>query len=148
VITDTTIEDELRGLFVLDQRISDPAAIAISAEDGVVTLRGTVGSFGARRAAVRDARGLDGVEDVIDEISVRLLNDDRRDDADIRGAALQNLMWDAEVPADLLDVKVEDGWVSLSGDVFFQFQSDSAYDDVARLYGVTGVTNAIIVTNP
>jgi osmotically-inducible protein OsmY len=146
VITNTTIEDELRALFVLDQRISDPAAIAVSAQDGLVTLRGTVGSFGVRRAAVRDARTIDGVDDVIDELEVRLLNEDRREDADIRGAALQNLAWDTEVPSDLIDVKVEDGWVTLRGDVFFQFQSDSAYDDVARLYGVTGVTNAIVVT--
>jgi len=148
VITNATIEDELRALFVLDQRISDPAAIAVSAEDGVVTLRGTVGSFGSRRAAVRDARSLDGVDDVIDELKVRVMDEDRREDADIRGAALQNLMWDAEVPAELVDVNVDEGWVTLRGDVFFQFQSDSAYDDVARLYGVTGVTNSIIVTTP
>jgi osmotically-inducible protein OsmY len=148
VITDVNIEGELRELFLLDQRISDPAAIAVSVDDGVVTLRGTVGSFGARRAAVRDARSIDGVEEVIDELKVRLLDEYQREDADIRGAALQNLMWDAEVPGDLIEVNVEDGWVTLRGDVFFQFQSDSAYDDVSRLYGVTGVTNAIVVTTP
>ena len=148
MITDVNIEDELRGLFLLDQRISDPSAIAVSVDDGVVTLRGTVGSFGARRAAVRDARSIDGEDEVLDELRVRILDEYRREDADIRGAALQNIMWDAEVPGDLIEVNVEDGWVTLRGDVFFQFQSDSAYDDVSRLYGVTGVTNAIVVTTP
>ena len=57
-----------------------------------------------------------------------------------RGHALQRLIWDSEVPGDYLDVHVEDGWVTLKGDVDFQFQSDAAFDDVAHLHGVTGVT--------
>jgi osmotically-inducible protein OsmY len=76
------------------------------------------------------------------------LGADRREDDAIRGAALQNLIWDAEVPSDSIDVKVQDGWVTLTGDVSFQFQSDAAYEDVSRLYGVAGVTNEITVTNP
>jgi osmotically-inducible protein OsmY len=48
----------------------------------------------------------------------------------------------------LVEVKVEGGWVTLKGDVSFQFESDAAYDDVASLYGVYGVTNKIRVTNP
>jgi osmotically-inducible protein OsmY len=79
---------------------------------------------------------------------VRLLNDNRRDDAEIRGAALQMLMWDVEIPAELLDVHVGDGWVTLKGDVDFQYQSDDAFDDVASLMGVVGVTNEIRVTTP
>jgi len=99
-----------------------------------VILRGTVGSFGQRRAAVSDARKIAGVYDVYDELNVRLLNDSRRDDAEIRGVALQMLMWDAEIPSDLLDVHVEDGWVTLKGDVYLQYQSDAAFDDVASLF--------------
>jgi osmotically-inducible protein OsmY len=45
---------------------------------------------------------------------------------EIRGAGLQNLIWDAEVPSDSIDVKVQDGWATLKGDVSFQFQSDAA----------------------
>jgi osmotically-inducible protein OsmY len=76
---------------------------------------------------------------------VRILDRDRREDAEIRGAALQRLAWDTEIPADYLDVHVDDGWITLKGDVDFQFQSDLAFDDVSRLYGVTGVTNEIKV---
>ena len=66
-------------------------------------------------------------------------------DAEIRGAALQHLSWDSGIPADYLDVHVEDGWITLKGDVDYQYQSDLAFDDVSRLYGVTGVTNEIKV---
>jgi osmotically-inducible protein OsmY len=148
VITNATIEDDVRAVLLFDQRVPDPGAIAVSADDGLVTLRGTVGSFGVRRAAVKDTRGVEGVEEVADELQVRLLDEDRREDAEIRGAALQGLMWDAEIPSELIDVKVEDGWVTLKGDAFFQFQSDAAYEDVARLYGVVGITNEIKVTTP
>jgi osmotically-inducible protein OsmY len=55
-------------------------------------------------------------------------------------------MWDPELVAGYLDVKVKDGWVTLKGDVDYQFQSDRAFDHATSLYGVTGVTNEIKVT--
>jgi osmotically-inducible protein OsmY len=140
-----TIEDAVKDALVLDPRISDPEQVAVAAEDGMVTLRGTVGSFSQRRAATDDAGEIVGVYDVYDELDVRLLNESRRDDADIRGIALQILMWDFEVPADLIDVKVSDGWVTLTGDVSYQFESNAAFEDVAGLLGVLGVTNKIRV---
>ncbi|MDX6233369.1 MAG: hypothetical protein QOH68_2384 [Nocardioidaceae bacterium] len=146
--TNATIEDRLRALFVLDQRIFDPGAVAVSVDDGLVTVRGTVGSFAARRAAVNDARSVEGVGEVDDRLQVRLLDENRRADAEICGAALQTLMWDAEVRAEWIDVKVDEGWVTLKGDANYQFQSDAAFDDVARLYGVIGITNQIRVTTP
>ncbi|MEA2127596.1 MAG: hypothetical protein QOJ85_487 [Solirubrobacteraceae bacterium] len=146
--TTTQIEADVRAEIVLDPRIADADEIAIWTSDGTVTLRGTVGSFAQRRAAVADARKIQGVYDVYDELEVRLLNDNRRDDAEIRGIALQMLMWDVEIPAELLDVHVTDGWVTLKGDVDFQYQSDDAFDDVASLMGVVGVTNEIRVTTP
>jgi len=57
-------------------------------------------------------------------------------------------MWDSDVPAELIDVKVDDGWVTLTGDVSFQFESDAAFEDVADMLGVIGVTNDIRVTTP
>ncbi len=148
MLTNTTIEDEVRDALQLDPRIPDDAEIALSAEEGTVTLRGTVGSFSQRRAAVKDAREVDDVDDVVDELQVRLLNDDRREDADIRGAALQFLMWDIEVPSESIDVKISEGWATLKGDVSYQFESDAAFDDVACLYGVVGITNEIKVITP
>jgi osmotically-inducible protein OsmY len=143
--TSDQIQDDVRNALADDPRIPYVNEIAVDAYGGAVTLRGTVGSFAERRAAVADARRTRGVIDVYDDLRVRLLDRDKREDAEIRGAALQRLMWDPELVADYLDVQVKDGWVTLKGDVDHQYQSDQAFDHVASLYGITGVTNEIQV---
>jgi len=146
--TSDRIQDDVRNALADDPRIPYVDEIAVDTYGGAVTLRGTVGSFAERRAAVADARRTRGVIDVYDDLRVRLLDRDRREDAEIRGAALQRLMWDPELVPDYIDVHVNDGWVTLTGDVDHQFQSDNAFDHVASLYGVTGVTNEITVVEP
>jgi osmotically-inducible protein OsmY len=143
-INDRT-QDDVRNALADDPRILYVNEIAVDAYGGAVTLRGTVGSFAEQRAAVADARRTRGVSDVYDDLQVRLLDRDRREDAEIRGAALQRLIWDPELVADYIDVKVKDGWVTLKGDVDHQFQSDKAFEHAASLYGVTGITNHITV---
>jgi BON domain len=101
--TKVTIEEAVRESLDNDRRLRRPAELAVMVDDGVVTLRGTVGTFGQRLAAVRDARKVRGVEYVEDQIEVRILDVDRR--------------------------------------------SDAAYGDVAKLFGVIGITNEIRVVN-
>ena len=145
-ITDQALEDSVRAEIAGDPRIPYTGEIAVQAYNGGgIVLRGTVGSFAQQRAAVADARRTRGVVDVFDELQVRVLNEDRRKDAEIRGHALQRLSWDPEIPGDYIDVHVKDGWVTLKGEVDYQYQSDSAFDHVGSLYGVTGVTNEIKV---
>src|SRR3954447_1478557 len=133
--TSDRIQDDVRNALADDPRIPYVDEIAVDTYGGAVTLRGTVGSFAERRggaaaarparggrAAVADARRTRGVIDVYDDLRVRLLDRDRREDAEIRGAALQRLMWDPELVADYLDVQVKDGWLRLEGDVDHQFQ--------------------------
>jgi len=129
-----------------DPRLPSPDEIAVDVYDGTVTLRGTVGSFRQKRAALADARRAVGVRNAYDELDVRLLDEDRRKDAEIRGHALQRLIWDSRLPGNYIDVHVHDGWVTLKGDLDAQYQSDAAFTDVASLHGVTGVTNKITVT--
>ena len=145
MLTDNSLEDTVLNSLEVDPRIPDSHDIAVSADDGMVVLRGSVESFGQRRAAAQDARKAEGVYDVDDQLKVDLLDGDRREDDEIRGVALQALIWDTEVPSDSIDVKVQEGWITLKGDATYQFQSDAAYDDVATLYGVYGVTNEIKV---
>jgi osmotically-inducible protein OsmY len=145
MLTDNSLEDAVLNSLELDPRIPDSNEIAVSAGDRMVVLRGSVESFGQRRAAAEDARKVEGVYEVDDQLKVNLLDADRREDDEIRGIALQALIWDTEVPSDSVDVKVQDGWITLKGDVTYQFESDAAYDDVAALYGVYGVTNEIKV---
>jgi osmotically-inducible protein OsmY len=143
--TSNHIEADVRTQIADDPRVPYPAEIAVEVVDRIATLRGTVGSFAQRHAAVADARRTAGVEYVEDWLEVRLLDRDRREDAELRGAALQRLESDSEVPGDAIRVSVKDGWVTLKGDVVLQYQSDEAFNLVASLYGVTGVTNEIRV---
>jgi osmotically-inducible protein OsmY len=145
VLTDTALEDAVLASLDRDPRIPASSEIAVTVDDGIVTLRGTVENFSQRRAAGADVKNLDGVYEVDDQLKVNLVGADRREDDEIRGVALQALIWDTEVPSDMIDVSVKDGWLTLKGDVAYQFQSDAAYDDVASLFGVYGVTNEIKV---
>lgn len=147
-VENTPLEEAVISSLRLDARIPQSTEIAVAATEGVVTLRGTVESFGQHRAALGDARATAGVYEVDDKLRVNLLGSSVRDDDEIRGAALQILIWDAEVPAEWVDVKVQEGWVTLTGRVDYQFQSDAAFEDVASLYGVVGMNNDIRVVTP
>jgi osmotically-inducible protein OsmY len=143
--TSNRIQDDVRAALADDPRIPFPDEIAVEAVGDSVLLRGTVGGFGEKQAAIADARRTRGVYTVDDELRVRLMDRDRREDAEIRGAALQRLMWDSQLVADYVGVEVKDGWVTLKGEVDHQFQSDKAFGHVADLHGVTGITNEIRV---
>jgi osmotically-inducible protein OsmY len=145
VTTDLSLSDAIIASLRHDPRIPDAALIAVDADRGIVTLRGTVERFSQRRAAEEDAWDLDGVYEVDNRLKVDPRGRDRREDHEIRGAALQSLIWDTDVPSDSVDVRVHDGWVTLRGNVRYQYQSNAAYEDVARLYGVVDVTNEIKV---
>jgi osmotically-inducible protein OsmY len=148
LINNRPLEDDVIASLEDDPRIPTAADIAVAGDGGIVTLRGTVQRFSQRLAAAEDARNIEGVYEVINDLRVSLLGSDRRADDELRGAALQNLVWDADVPSGDVDVHIKDGWITLKGDVRYQFQSDAAYGDVSSLYGVLGVTNEIKVTNP
>jgi len=120
------------------------AHIGVTAKDGVVTLSGDVSSYAEKWAAERAARRVYGVKAVAQEIKVRYPFD-KVDDTDIAQKALQSLSWDIEVPANKVTVKVEDGWVYLSGTVDWHFQSGAAEADVRKLKGVIGVINNIVI---
>ena len=119
------------------------AHIAVTAEDGVVTLNGHVGSYIEMLAAEHATRRVHGVKAIAMELEVRSLFDHKVDDADIARRALQVLSWDMEVPAEKVKVKVEKGLVVLTGIVEWNYQRMAAEADVRKLKGVTGVVNAI-----
>ena len=142
--------DELTS-HVTDELFWDPkvdnAAIAVSADDGVVNLRGTVGSLRQKREAKKDAERVWGVKSVNNDLQVRLLNDDRREDADLRGAVLQALGLDSLVPA-TVGADADDGMVTLKGKANWQFQRDEAETVATNIAGVVSVENAIELVPP
>jgi osmotically-inducible protein OsmY len=145
---DIELQENVRAGLARDPRLAHDNAIAVFASAGVVTLRGTVESLKQRHAAVEDAHAVTGVEAVYDELDLRPFPHDPHDD-ELRGAALQALIGDARVPEHAIDVLVEDRWVTLKGEVRHQHESDAAFEDVSKLEGVGGITNAIqVVTAP
>lgn len=121
------------------------AHIGVTADGGVVSLTGHVDSVVEKLAAEAAARRVKGVKAVVEEIEVRLPFDARRTDEEIAAAVIERLAWDASVPGNAVGVKVEGGWVTLSGEVEWQFQRQAAADDAHRLSGVRGVSNQITI---
>src|SRR5215831_12560991 len=118
------------------------AHIGVSANSGVVTLTGHVDSYTQKLAAEKAAGRVEGVKAVAEELEVRY-SFEPPDDSDIAKSALQALSSDFEVPKDSVAVKVDKGWVTLSGNVDWYYQSNAAGGDVRKLRGVVGVTNDI-----
>jgi osmotically-inducible protein OsmY len=146
--TETRSDEEIQR-DVLAELESDPRLqsneIGVIVKDGVVTLTGWVDSYTKRWAAEDAAHRVRGVKAVANDVEVRLPTSGERTDADIAAAAIRALEWDAFVPVDKLDVTVSKGWVTLKGDVDWQYQKEDAERVVRRLAGVKGVTNLIAV---
>jgi osmotically-inducible protein OsmY len=123
----------------------DSVAIDVSADGGVVTLRGTVGSFRQKREARKAAERLHGVVYVDDELAVQIRAGQRRVDADLRRDVLRALMLDILVP-DTVDAGVTDGLVVLTGTAERQHPRDEAEFVAGNVRGVVGVQNDIYLT--
>jgi osmotically-inducible protein OsmY len=142
--TDEQIQRDVLAELKWDARLQ-PNEIGVIVKDGVVTLTAWVDSYGKKWAAEEAAHRVRGVKAVANDIEVRLPVSDERTDADIAAAAVRALEWDAFVPVEKLDVTVSKGWVTLRGEVEWQFQKEDAERVIRRLSGVKGVINLIVV---
>lgn len=123
----------------------DAAHIGVTAKDGVVTLMGHVATFGQKHAAEAAAHRVKGVSAVAEEIEVRLPFATERGDDEIAATVVERLGWDAAIPRDAVQVKVEKGWVTLTGQVEGRYQKDAAEQEIRWLFGVVGVSNQIAI---
>ena len=121
------------------------AHIGVTADNGTVTLTGHVNSYGQKHAAEMATGRVKGVKAIAEEIEVRLPFEIKRDDADIATAAANRLAWDTGTPRDAVKIKVEQGRVTLTGQVEWHFQKETAEREVRNLMGVLGVTNQITI---
>ena len=119
--------------------------IGVEVKNGVVTLDGEVSSFMEKWNAERAAQRVHGVKALAVEIKVKLSEFGTRTDTDIAESARNILGWTNSLPADAVKVLVEGGWLTLSGDVEWQYQRQVAADCVRDLTGVIGVSNQIAV---
>ena len=134
---------------VLDELEFDPAVdatkIGVAIDKGVVILSGHVGSYAEKIAAERIVQRVKGVRGVAQEIEVRYPNENKNADDEIAQRAAKILEWDSTVPPGKIKVKVEKGWITLSGEAEWQFQRQAAEAAVRKLSGVSGVMNMITV---
>ena len=118
------------------------AHIGVAVRDGVVTLTGHVASYAEKVAAEQATQRVRGVKAIAEEIEVRYPYDGKRSDDEIAKRAVSVLDWNINVPS-TVKVKVERGWVTLSGAADWQYQREAAEASMRKLDGVVGVTNTI-----
>ena len=145
-MTDDELQDWVREELCWDPKV-DSAAIAVSASDGEVTLRGTVGSFREKREAQRAAERVYGVTSVRNELEVRIVDEHGRQDTDLRGAVLQAMALDGLIPK-TVDAKADSGSVKLTGTAAWQYQREEAEFVAGNVPGVADVDNQITLTTP
>jgi len=141
--------DRVLQIDVLDELRWEPGVnatdIGATVKDGVVTLEGTVDSFAEKWAAEKAVKRLPGVKALAVELKVKLPGSSERSDADIARTAENALDWNISVPEDRIKVTAEKGFLTLEGEVDWQYQKSAAEGAVLYLTGVKGVSNQITV---
>lgn len=123
----------------------DAANIGVAVENGIVMLSGHVSSYAEKIAAESAAKRVKGVRAIAEEVEVRYPERKRHADDEIAARALDIIAWHTALPDDAIDVKVEKGRVTLSGEVRWHFQKMAAENAVKKLGGVAAVTNLLTI---
>jgi osmotically-inducible protein OsmY len=138
--TDSQLQHDIMAELDFEPSV-DHADIGVAVVDGVVTLNGFVKSYAEKMAAERAARRVAGVRAIAEEIKVRYPADKKSSDGEIAKRILDIFEWDALIPENQISVKVENGWVTLSGTVDWFYQGEAARKAAGKIKGVVGVSN-------
>ena len=144
MLTNDDLQRDVAAELAWDPKVSSEA-IAVSADAGAITLRGTAGSLREKQEAGKAAARVYGVTGLSNQLSVRTL-DASRDDTELRGDVLDALMLDGLIPM-TVDAKVRDGFVTLTGTAVWHYQRDEAEFLTASVPGVSGIANEITLTS-
>ncbi len=141
------IRDDVINELQWDPQITDPDAIGVAVTDGAVTLTGTVPSYAEKLAAARAAERVYGVKAVANDLKVKLPGAPR-DDSGIATAIAHVLENNVQIPEGRVHARVEDGWVTLDGEVDYEFQRQEVERMVRQVRGVIGVADTITIRPP
>jgi osmotically-inducible protein OsmY len=119
--------------------------IGVAVKNGIVTLTGTVDSYIKKVNAENAAKKVAGVNAVAENIHVKITSPGKKTDTEIAGAILHALKWHSIVPDEKIKIKVEDGWVTMDGEVEWEYQKTSTCNAVTNLLSVRGITDNINV---
>jgi osmotically-inducible protein OsmY len=139
--TDVQLKRDINQELAWDPKIN-AAQIAVSVDQGAVTLLGNVETYSEKWAAEEAAKRVAGVRAVAQDLTVNLLNDHKRDDSEIAAAVQRAFLWNVTVP-DTVTAEVHNGAVTLSGRVTWNHQREAAEQAIAHLKGVVAVSNSI-----
>lgn len=142
--TDTQIQHDVLAELAWEPAVA-AGSIGVEVADGIVTLAGHVGSFHEKWEAEHAAQRVGGVRAIAVEIDVRLPGVSSRTDADIARSARNVIEWMTYLPENAVQVRVEHGWITLTGRVDWAFQREGAASSVRALMGVTGVSDQIVL---
>ena len=142
--TDAQIKADVLAELGWDPAV-DAAHVGVAVNDGVVTLSGRLATLEQKHAVETAARRVGGVRAIALDLNVTLSSQDQRGDTELAEAVVNALRWNSLVPDDKVTAKVEDGWITLSGEVDWRYQHASAEQCIRPLVGVRGVTNHIVV---
>jgi osmotically-inducible protein OsmY len=140
--SDMELQKDVAEELKWDPRVNDDE-IGIAVRGGVVTLTGTVPDFAQQWAAAKAVERVAGVRAVAQELKVKVPDAHRRSDTELARQVVNALAWDIEVPHEKIKARVENGWVTLEGEVDWQFQRNAAERDVRYLTGIGGVSNML-----
>ena len=116
------------------------AEIGVTAKDGIITLSGIVDNYAKKLEAEDAAKNVSGVKAVVEKIIVEFGSLVTQNDNEIAKEVVNAFKWSWEVPEDTVKVNVEHGWVTLEGELQWNYQKDAAKKAVKNLAGVKGVT--------
>lgn len=142
--TDSELERDVLAELKWEPSVTEKG-IGVKAKDGVVTLRGTVPSFGEKSAALAAAERVKGVRAIAQELEVALPKGDERTDEKLAQSAASAIQWNTFVPRDKVTIAVEKGWATLRGTVDHAYQRNEAEDALRNLVGLRGITNLISI---
>ena len=139
---DSDIKADVKEELVWDASIN-ATGIGVLVKDGVVTLTGHLDTFAEKHGVERAVRRVAGVRGIALELDVKLAAEHKRSDSEIAQAAASALRWSSLVLDERVKIKIEDGWVTLTGEVDWVYQLASAEQSIRPLVGVRGLTSRI-----
>lgn len=140
--TDADLKRDVAAELAWDPSVKS-TAIGVAVKDGVVTLTGHLDTFAEKHAVARAVQRVAGVKAIALELDVKLAPDHRRSDTEIAANAEQALKWSTLVSPEAVRITVDHGWVTLQGELDWEYQRRSVDKAIRPLMGVVGISNEI-----
>jgi osmotically-inducible protein OsmY len=121
------------------------AEIGVTAKDGVVTLSGIVNNYSKKAEAEHAAKNISGVNAVVEKIEIKFDSNEKKNDNNLADEIVHSLKSKWDIPDNKIKVKVENGWITLDGELHWNYQKQTAVRSINSISGITGITNNIVI---